>query len=418
MKAKETDVLVVGAGPVGLMAGLFLAQAGVKATVVDREMGPTVRSYACALHTRSLKYLQQLGLLEAVVAVGRKVSKVAFYEQDLRRAELNFAEPGSEFPYMLLVPQDAFEQVLESALVTQTGRPVLWNHRLTDLQPGDDSVISTIEELTGTSMGYTIPHWETVVKARFSLRSKLLIGADGHNSLVRQQLHIEPVRAPGRHAFAAYEFLTDDHDYDEVRVVMAPESTSVLWPLPGNKCRWTFQLLHSEVAEFPGKERKAIRLSDEATDQKIRAFVQELARKRAPWFNLPIKGISWCSEVVFEHFCVKTFGIDRCWLAGDAAHQTGPVGVQSMNAGFSEAQAISAAFAQNPSASGLSSRLQEFNQANLARWQQLLGLTGGLKSGPKTDLWIKDRSQRLLESLPATDAALERLAAQLQLQLG
>ena len=104
MKAKETDVLVVGAGPVGLMAGLFLAQAGAKATVVDREMGPTVRSYACALHTRSLKYLQQLGLLEAVVAVGRKVSKVAFYEQDLRRAELNFAEPGSEFPYMLLVP--------------------------------------------------------------------------------------------------------------------------------------------------------------------------------------------------------------------------------------------------------------------------------------------------------------------------
>jgi 2-polyprenyl-6-methoxyphenol hydroxylase-like FAD-dependent oxidoreductase len=418
MRDKETDVLVVGAGPVGLMAGLFLAHAGVKAQVVDREVGPTVRSYACALHPRSLKYLQQLGLLEAVTAAGRKVSKVAFYEQELRRAELDLAESGSEFPYLLIVPQDALEQLLENSLVKITGKAVLWSHRLVQLQRGEDSVHATIEELTGTSMGYTIPHWETVVKNRFDLRSKLVIGADGHASLVRQQLHIEPVRAPGRQAFAAYEFLTDDHDYNEVRVVMAPESTSVLWPLPGNKCRWTFQLLHSEVAEFPGKERRAIRLSDESTDQKIRAFVQDLARKRAPWFNLPIKGISWCSEVVFEHFCVKTFGIDRCWLAGDAAHQTGPVGVQSMNAGFSEAQAISAAFAQNPSAPGLSGRLQEFNQANLARWQQLLGLTGGLRSGPKTDLWIKDRTQRLLESLPATDDALERLAAQLQLQFG
>jgi len=78
MRDEQMDVLVVGAGPVGLMAGLFLAKAGLRARLIDRESGTAARSYACALHPRSLKLLEELGLLENILPLGRKVSKVAF----------------------------------------------------------------------------------------------------------------------------------------------------------------------------------------------------------------------------------------------------------------------------------------------------------------------------------------------------
>jgi 2-polyprenyl-6-methoxyphenol hydroxylase-like FAD-dependent oxidoreductase len=274
-----------------------------------------------------------------------------------------------------------------------------------------------VEELTGTSTGYIVPHWETVVRQRFDLRAKFLLGADGYHSLVRQRLGLETIGTTERELFGAYEFLTSDEPHDEVRVVLDSGSTSVLWPLPGNKCRWNFQLLHSDMPDFPEKERRALRLSDESTDEKIRVFVEGLARKRAPWFKLSIKEVTWCSEVAFEHRCVKEFGVGRCWLAGDAAHQGGPVGVQSMNAGFTEAKTLAGTFEKAMQAQGGEELLLAFSRAQLARWQQLLGLTGGLKAGPTTNPWIKERAPRMLAHLPATDSSLERLAAQLRLEL-
>ncbi len=417
MRDEQMDVLIVGAGPVGLMAGLFLAQAGVSLRVIDQESGTAARSYGCALHSASLKHLQQLGLLDTVLGLGRKVSKVAFYERENRKAELDLAQAGAEFPFMLILPQDEFERMLVEALESRTGKAILWNHRLDDFQTAGDRVRSSVQELTGTSTGYVVPHWETVVKQRFDVHSSYVIGADGHRSLVRQRLGVASMGGTQREVFAAYEFTTDEAPYDEVRVVMDTDSSSVLWPLPGNKCRWAFQLLHSEATEFPDKERRALRVSDETTDQKIRDFVAGLAQKRAPWFKLSVKEVTWFSDVVFEHHCVKEFGAGRCWLAGDAAHQTGPVGVQSMNAGFIEAKALATAFGKGLEVRGGADLLQQFNREHQARWQQLLGLTGGLKPAANTDPWVKARAPRLLADLPAIDASLERLAGQLNLQL-
>ena len=63
-----------------------------------------------------------------------------------------------------------------------------------------------VEKLGGTSLGYIVPHWETVVEKRLSVRARFLVGADGHNSLVRRRLGLDYHRVAGPEFFAAYEF--------------------------------------------------------------------------------------------------------------------------------------------------------------------------------------------------------------------
>lgn len=86
MRQEQTEVLVVGAGPVGLLSALLLAEAGIAVRIIDREQRTTTRSYACALHSRTLSLLARLRLAEPLLAQGRRVDSFAFYEGAQRRA--------------------------------------------------------------------------------------------------------------------------------------------------------------------------------------------------------------------------------------------------------------------------------------------------------------------------------------------
>ncbi len=71
MREERTEVLVVGAGPVGLLTAILLAEGGIETRIIDREERTTVRSYACALHPRTLKLLERMGLAAAILERGR-----------------------------------------------------------------------------------------------------------------------------------------------------------------------------------------------------------------------------------------------------------------------------------------------------------------------------------------------------------
>ncbi|HEV2210467.1 MAG TPA: FAD-dependent monooxygenase [Verrucomicrobiae bacterium] len=414
MRNGQTEVLVVGAGPVGLWTTLLLSRAGLEPTLIDREERTAARSYACALHPRSLEMLQREGLLEPALALGRKVTTMAFYEGTERRGALDLSRNGSQFGYLLILPQNALEGLLEQRL-KQAGVKVQWRHRLDDLVDEEEAVTATVEELQGTASGYIVPHWEMVVKSRTAVRAQFLVGADGHASLVRQRLHFDLQRLGPTTNFAAYEFETADHCADEVRVVLDGQTTNVLWPLPNNRYRWTFQLLHGE-AEFPEKERRAVRLDQPEVDERLKQYVEKVARQRAPWFEAKVSRITWCSRVAFEQSLAGAFGRHRCWLAGDAAHQTGPVGVQSMNAGFAEADGLCALMAKVLKQEAEFSALNEYNQLWQKEWQRLLG--GQLRVQPqaKTNPWFGQKVSELRSCLPGLGTELGGLAAQLGLE--
>ncbi len=418
MRERQTEVLVAGAGPVGLWSALLLAEAGLEVLIIDREERTASRSYACALHSSTLKRLQRFGLAEEVIARGRKISKYGFYDGAERRVELDLAATGGEFPFLVILPQNVFESLLEQRL-RQAGVKVLWNHNLADCTQEEQIVAVTIEELAGTSTGYIVPHWEMVVKERAVVHAQFLLGADGHHSTVRQRLGLESEHAGERQHFAAYEFESDAGGAEEVRVVLDNATTNVLWPLPQNRYRWTFQLVHSEPpAYFPEKDRRTARLAEPQIDERIREYVQRVARHRAPWFASAIKEILWCSEVVFERRVATDFGRDRCWLAGDAAHQTGPVGVQSMNSGFAEGEMLAGVLRKILREQGPRKGLEAYNREFGSQWRELLGLTGGLTALNGTAPWVRERSTRLLPCLPGLGDDLASLARQLGLERG
>jgi 2-polyprenyl-6-methoxyphenol hydroxylase-like FAD-dependent oxidoreductase len=113
MRKQDTEVLVVGAGPVGLLTTLLLAEAGIQAQIIDLGKGTATRSYACALHPASIQLLARLGLADALMHAGRRVSRAAFYQGETRQAELSFESLPGDFPFVLVVPQSALEGLLE-----------------------------------------------------------------------------------------------------------------------------------------------------------------------------------------------------------------------------------------------------------------------------------------------------------------
>jgi 2-polyprenyl-6-methoxyphenol hydroxylase-like FAD-dependent oxidoreductase len=417
MREEQTEVLVVGAGPVGLLTAIQLAEAGLQVRIIDQETRTTARSYACALHPRTLKLLDQMGLAAPVLEHGRRVETLGFYDRQSRRAELKLPAAGGDFPFLLILPQSAFEDVLEQRL-RKAGVAVGWNHRFENLEEQGEAVLATVAEMGGTATGYIVPHWETVVKRQFPIRARFLVGADGHGSRVRQRLGIEHTRVAGPEFFAAYEFELEGKGEEEVRVVLDDATTNVLWPLPGNRSRWTFQVVKAEgSAEFPEKERRSVRFAQPMVDEEIRQYVEKVAQQRAPWFSAHVKAISWCTDVVFEHRLVSQFGRNRCWLAGDAAHQAGPVGVQSMNVGLSEAAGLVQTIRKVLRERAPLELLDAYNRQGQEEWRRLLGLTGGLKTRADTDKWVGERRARILPCLPASGTELTQLAGQLRLEI-
>jgi 2-polyprenyl-6-methoxyphenol hydroxylase-like FAD-dependent oxidoreductase len=151
-------------------------------------------------------------------------------------------------------------------------------------------------------------------------------------------LNIEFPETRAAEHFAVFEFEVSDPLPDEVALCFHDDGVAVLWPLPGGRARWSFCV-------DPKKNPEARREKDHDPVQVIGpgvfpaledSFFAELLRKRAPWFNAGIKNVYWKLLVRFERRLAERFGENRAWLAGDAAHLTGPAGIQSMNVGLRE----------------------------------------------------------------------------------
>src|SRR5512147_1791936 len=108
----EPEVLVVGAGPVGLAAALQLQDRGIRVEIVDQGRRTTQHSYALAIHPQTLKLLDQRGVAARVIPQGRKVTRVAFYDETERRAEIDFSRLTTAHPYLLLLRQSVLERAL------------------------------------------------------------------------------------------------------------------------------------------------------------------------------------------------------------------------------------------------------------------------------------------------------------------
>ena len=409
---KEADVLVAGAGPVGLFSALRLARAGARVQIVDRERDTAAHSYALALHPRSLALLDEVGLAGDVLRQAMIVRTVAFYQGSERKAELPLSEMGGAFREVAVLPQSAVEDLLVQALIERRV-PVLWNHRLGDLEPDGDRVRVGVDRLGKRSTGYAYALTEWVVEKTLESHVSYVLGADGHDSFVRRRLGLayEEVGPPA--LFAVFEFSVEAPVPHEVRVVLDESTTSVLWPLPGGRCRWSFEVKDGgEVLDRRAKNRLAVQIGGRAFPYLEAPQLASLIHERAPWFKGTPADVHWSLLVRFERRLASGYGAGHTWLAGDAVHMTGPVGVQSMNVGLLEAAVLTDAMLERLGGGGATA-LQDYERRFLAEWRTLLGL--GPSGGPVlADPWLAARGSRLLSCIPASGDDLTHLVSRIR----
>jgi 2-polyprenyl-6-methoxyphenol hydroxylase-like FAD-dependent oxidoreductase len=175
----DPEVLVVGAGPVGLVAALFLHQHGLRVEIVDMHQRTTQHSYALAIHPRTLGILDEAGLSEELIGKGRKLTKVAFYEGPERHAEIDYSTLDSKHPYLLVLRQSLLERAVEEALRQETLK-VVWGYRLVSLDADDATLLAEVAKLEQVATGYPIARSEWVVARSERIRPDYVIGADGY----------------------------------------------------------------------------------------------------------------------------------------------------------------------------------------------------------------------------------------------
>ena len=393
-----------------------MKQNGIDTQIIDQESRTAGHSYSCALHPRSMELLRQAGLANEAVQLGHRITTVGFYEGSARRAEVRLSELPIEFPFALVLEQSALENLLEQKL-RHAGVKVLWSHRLANVEMDEHQATATIEKLGTTGKGYGVPDFDVVVEKSLQARAQFMVGADGSNSMVRRGLGIGFGHAGAPQHFAVYELEAGGVCGHEARVVLDETRSSVLWPLSDTRCRWSFQVEPDKAGDdFPRKDRNRLQMVESPGEQDNLHLLRRLLSERAPWFQNPLQEVVWSTDVQFEPRLARHFGRNRCWLAGDAAHQTGPVGMQSMNIGFREAAELARLLTQILRQSGPTDLLEGYDRAHRGEWQKLLGFKAG---GPATDAapeWVRQRAARIVGSIPASGADLTSLLKQLGIQ--
>jgi 2-polyprenyl-6-methoxyphenol hydroxylase-like FAD-dependent oxidoreductase len=413
----DPEVLVVGAGPVGLVAGLFLQQLGVRVEVVDMHQRTTQHSYALAIHPRTLQVLDEAGFSEGLIAAGRKLTKVAYYEGRERRAEIDYSAVASRHPYLLVLRQSLLERAAEEAL-RQKKLKVLWGHRLESLDVGGTAVRAVVAKLDQVATGYPVARSEWVVVRSETVQPDYVIGADGYDSAVRRMAGIEmDGHGAGQH-FSVYEIEARGELPAEVRVILDPDLTSVYWPLEEGRCRWGFQI--RDASEHA------------ATMERL----EQLIAGRVPWWTARPMEIYWSTLALFEGRLARSFGKGAVWLAGDAAHLATPIGVHSLNSGLVEARELATRMTRILRAGGASSLLEEFATETHDAWQWLLdastaprdaraagtaastaGAAREVRALPGADPWVRQTRARIVACVPASGDDLEPLLRQIGLTI-
>lgn len=397
---RDPEVLVVGAGPVGLVAALFLQQHGVRVAIIDMHQRTARHSYALAIHPGTLRILDQAGLADALISAGRRVTTVACYEGGDRKAAIDYSALPSAHPYLLVARQSLLEKAAADAL--HRGKlDVLWGHRLQGLVTEGGAVRAEIERLDQVAAGYPVARSEWVVTGHETMRPAYVIGADGYDSTVRRLAGIEMAGFGAGQVFSVYEIEAAGELPAEARVILDPDFTSVYWPLEDGRCRFGFQI------------------RDAAEHEASTARLVQLIAARAPWCTARPTQIYWSTVAVFEPRMAQSFGAGRVWLAGDAAHQAGPVGVHSMNAGLLEARELTARIARILREGAPSSLLEAFAAESHENWRGLLGASSPaaetVRAREEADPWVRQARARILACLPASGEDLDQLLAQIGL---
>ncbi|MBF8187423.1 FAD-dependent monooxygenase [Nonomuraea sp. K274] len=298
------SVLIVGAGPAGLVLAIELARRGVIPRVIDAGAAEHRESRAVSIVARSLELLDDLGLAQAAIERGVPLHALNFYQGTTTLAEMDVTAVDSPFPLDLCIPQWQTVALLRDR-AEELGVTVEWNTRLVGQRARAHGV--NVEIVHGDGRAERCDtHW--------------LIGADGAHSTVRESAGITRERADLRRGFILGDVATDwTLTRDRFHVYFGRTGVLAVFPMVEGYWRILASTPGDQPPEDPG-------LADFAT----------YVTQRTP-LDSRVRDLRWSSSFVARESLADRLRSGRVLLIGDAAHSHSPVGGQGMNTGMQDA---------------------------------------------------------------------------------
>jgi 2-polyprenyl-6-methoxyphenol hydroxylase-like FAD-dependent oxidoreductase len=309
MKISEqhSTVLIVGAGPSGLMMAAQLLRYGIIPVIIDNRQGPTNHSKALAVQARSMEIYRQMGVVDKVLEGGKPAKGIAFYDEGKPGAQLLLDSVGDVdtlYPYVFMYPQSSNERVLLDYL-TLNCCPVYWDTTLTSLSQTAKHVTATLESNGATQ----------------TLTADWAIGADGAHSPVRKALNIPFNGDTYKSLFYLIDGKVAEHfDIDLIRVFLSGKGLAGFFPMPDE-----------------GYYRIIGNMPDSAGDKELELADVLPSLNELVGHEVDIEDCRWLITYKLHHRMADNFRLGRCFLIGDAAHIHSPVGGQGMNTGLQDA---------------------------------------------------------------------------------
>jgi len=304
----QTDVLIIGAGPTGLVLALWLARRGVRVRIVDKTAEPGTTSRALAVQARTLELYQQLDLTEAVVARGHRVPAVNLWVKGEAVARLPFERVGSNltpYPFLHIFPQDQHERLLIERLGA-FGVEVERRTELVNFTNRENGITARLRGPGGQQVDCEAKYIAGCDGARSTVREAIGTGFPG--GTYRQVFYVADVEAAGPAANGELHVDLDEADFLGV------------FPLAGE-----------------GKARLIGTVRDERADRADTLTFKDVSDRAINHLKVQVNKVNWFSTYHVHHRVTEHFRKGRAFLLGDAAHIHSPAGGQGMNTGIGDA---------------------------------------------------------------------------------
>ena len=360
------EVLVVGAGPTGLLMALSLASRGIPVRIVEKREKPTEQSRAIVVQARTIELYAQLAIEGDVLARGIPARNIHAIEEDGADRVVDIQDLGegtTPYPHITCYPQDDHERMLVAKL-RDRGIDVQWRTALTALEPKDDSVVATLTASDGASVQHDFAY---------------VCGCDGAHSKVREAIGAEFEGGSYERLYFVADCTLASLAGDELRDLRVSFDSKIL-----GMC---FPVRPTEVRLIGIAPKESTRGKDLRWED-LRDDIERLLRVKA-------QTVHWFSTFHVHHRVAEHFRKGRCFLAGDAGHVHSPVGGQGMNTGLGDAFNLSWKLAAVLQGRALPDLLDTYEPERIAFARSLVATTDAIFKRLVGEDWASRVARRL-----------------------
>ena len=293
--ATDTDVLIVGAGPVGLFLANECTRRGLRSRIIEEHPTQSAHSKALAIFLRTLEIFDMAGVIAPFLEAANRVTSVAIITHGRPLAHMRFEPKESPYSFVAMVPQNVTEKILAEELQRRGGR-IEYETAFVSADQQDDYVNVTVDR-NGSSG---------------TLKASVVVGCDGAHSKVRKTLNLPLEGGEYDSPFMLADVETNKSlPADELQLCPSEFGPVAIFPMSATRRRIVATIEHPE-GEAPPLE-----------------LVRKILAQRAP-SGIEAQALHWS----IHHRHAAKLRVGRIFIAGDAAHIHSPCGGQGMNTGL------------------------------------------------------------------------------------